>query len=124
MSAKENMNVLFEKFEKFIKSQTIIGQEITIGDVTIIPIASITLAIGAGGSNGDNKDSGDGAGIAAKATPTALLVVNGSDVKLLPIRKGSSFESLLESVPNLIEKISEKATEKKTKEEVKEEGCE
>ncbi len=118
MSTKENMNVLFEKFEKFIKSQTIIGQEIKIGEVTIIPIASVTLAIGGGGGN---ESAGDGAGIAAKATPTALLVVTGSDVKLIPIRKGSSFESLLENVPNLIEKIAEKSNEKK---EVVEDGCE
>ncbi len=102
-----------------------IGKEIKIGEITIIPIASISLALGGGGAHDNNLEGGNGAGIAAKATPTSLLVVNGADVKLLPIRKGSSFESLLESVPNLIEKISEKSSKKKTVDvETKEECCE
>ncbi|MBI9013698.1 MAG: sporulation protein [Clostridiales bacterium] len=106
MNIQENVNVLFERFEQFIKSQTIVGQEIKIGNVTIIPLANISFGIGAGGGTGkDTEGSGGGSGICAKATPTALLVVNGDDVNLVPIRKGSSFESLIESVPALIDKL-------------------
>ncbi len=106
MNINENVNVLFERFEQFIKSQTIVGQEIKIGNVTIIPLANISFGIGAGGGTGkETEGSGGGSGICAKATPTALLVVNGDDVNLVPIRKGSSFESLIDSVPALIDKL-------------------
>jgi len=108
MNIQENINVLFEKFEAFINSQTIVGQEIKVGDVTIIPLASISFGLGAGAGGDSASDSnGGGSGICAKATPQALLVVNGSDVNLIPIRKGSSFETLLDSVPALIDKIKE-----------------
>ncbi|WP_240839468.1 GerW family sporulation protein [Acidaminobacter sp. JC074] len=117
MNIQENINVLFEKFEAFINSQTIIGQEIKVGDVTIIPLASISFGLGAG-AGGESADSnGGGSGICAKATPQALLVVNGSDVNLIPIRKGSSFESLLDSVPALIDKIKEMKPESETEDE-------
>lgn len=111
MNIKENVNTLFERFESFIKSQTIIGQEIKVGNVTIIPMASISFGLGAGGgqgkdSNGNGGDGG-GSGMFAKATPTALLVVTGDDVNLVPIRKGSSFEGLLESVPALVDKLKD-----------------
>lgn len=111
MNIKENIDVLFEKFENFIKSETVIGSEIKIGDITIIPLSSISFTLGAGGGSGKDKNGsggdGGGSGIAAKASPTALLVVNNGDIKIMPIKKGNSFESLLEAVPNLIDKIKE-----------------
>lgn len=117
MNIQENVNVLFERFEQFVKSQTIVGQEIKVGNVTIIPLASISFGLGSGGGSG--KDSagiggdGGGSGIAAKATPTALLVVNGDDVNLVPIRKGSSFETLLDAVPALVDKLKDMKSEEK-----------
>ncbi|MBJ2354850.1 GerW family sporulation protein [Sphaerochaeta sp. S2] len=122
MNINENVNVLFEKFESFIKSQTIIGQEIKVGDVTIIPMASISFGLGAGGGTGKDANGqggdGGGSGMFAKATPTALLVVNNGDVNLVPIRKGSSFEGLLESVPALVEKLKDiKDSEPKSEQE-------
>lgn len=124
MNIQENVNVLFERFEQFIKSQTVVGQEIKVGNVTIIPLANISFALGSGGGSGKdpNGQGGDGGGsaIAAKAMPAALLVVNGDDVNLVPIRKGSSFESLLENVPALVEKLTAMKTEE-NKEESEEE---
>ncbi len=117
MSTKENINVLFEKFESFIKSQTIIGEKIQLGDTIIIPLSNITFALGGGGQD---KQS-DSLAIAAKATPASILVVKGTDVKLMPIKKGSAFDSLLENIPNLIDKLEtlESKTDKKKSKEKK-----
>lgn len=112
MNVNENVNVLFEKFENFIKNNTIVGQEIKVGDVSIIPMANISFGLGAGGGSESNSTEGAGSGMFAKATPSALLVVNGSDVNLIPIRKGSSFDSLLENVPALVEKLTEQSKSK------------
>ncbi|MBN2795398.1 MAG: sporulation protein [Clostridia bacterium] len=120
MNVLENLNVLFERFESFIQNKTIVGQEIKIGNVTIIPMASISFGLGVGGGGDNNGNDGGGSGMFAKATPTALLVINGDDVNLVPIRKGSSFEGLLESVPALIEKLKNMKDDEK--EETKEEA--
>ncbi len=113
MSINENINVLFDRFESFIKNETIVGQEIKVGEVTIIPMANISFGLGAGSGGGSGIEEGGGTGMFARATPTALLVVQGSDVNLIPIRKGSSFDGLLESVPGLIEKLSKMKPEEK-----------
>lgn len=113
MSINENINVLFDRFESFIKNETIVGQEIKVGEVTIIPMANISFGLGAGSGGEYGKEEGGGTGMFARATPTALLVVQGGDVNLIPIRKGSSFDGLLESVPGLIEKLSKMKPEEK-----------
>lgn len=127
MNINENIDVLFEKFEAFIKSQTIVGQEIKVGQVTIIPLASISFSLGSGGGSGsDGKGEGGeggGAGIAAKAIPSALLVINGDNVNMMPIKKGNSFETLLESIPSLIDKIKSVDTKEKCCEDDKCEDC-
>lgn len=109
MNIQENINVLFERFEAFIQNKTIIGQEIKIGEITIIPMASISFGLGVGGGTGKDSDGsggdGGGSGLFAKAVPTALLVIQNNEVNLVPIRKGSSFEGLLESVPALVDKL-------------------
>lgn len=112
MNMKDNINVLFERFESFVKNETIVGQEIKVGEVTIIPMANISFGLGAGGGGEAGKDEGGGTGMFARATPTALLIIKNGDVSLIPIRKGSSFDGLLESVPGLIEKLSEKSEDK------------
>lgn len=118
MRTNEDLNILFDKFENFIKSETIIGKEIKIGDVTIIPLASISFGLCSGGGNGGdnsgNNGGGSGSAIAAKATPTALLIINGDNVNIISIKKGNSFESLLESIPNLIDKLKNTTDKKNT----------
>lgn len=109
-NSKENIENLFDKFSDFIKSKTIIGDSIQIGSITLIPITDIKFCISEGSGEGKDqksgKGSGDFAGIAAKATPKAILMIKGSETKLFPIKNCGSFESLLENVPGLIEKIN------------------
>ena len=121
---KENLETLFQKLENFLKSETVVGQPIVVGETTLIPIVSITFgcATGAGGGGGSNSrngsenGSGSGSGVTSggKITPTAVLVVRNNEVTLLPIKDKFGLESLLEKVPDLMEKIQMKQAEKKT----------
>lgn len=113
MKTTENLEVMFDRFESFIKNETIVGKEIKIGDVSIIPLASISFGLGTGAGGNPTEGEAGGSGIFAKATPTAILVVNGAETNLIPIRKGSSFDSLLQSVPALVEKLSDQMGKKK-----------
>lgn len=123
---KENLETLFQKLENFLKSETVVGQPIVVGETTLIPIVSITFgcATGAGGGGGSNSRSGSGTGSGSgsgvtsggKITPTAVLVVKNNEVTLLPIKDKFGLENLLEKVPDLMEKIQMKQEEKKTEE--------
>lgn len=106
---KEYIENLFDKFNDFIKSKTIVGESIHLGDITLIPITDITFWISGGGGEGKDKNDSGGSGgmaaIAAKAAPKAILMIKGSETKLFPIKNCGSFETLLENVPDLVDKI-------------------
>lgn len=106
---KVNIEVLFERLENFMKSKTVVGETIVIGDTTLVPFMSVSFGLGSGGGDGGddkgNKGVGGGAGIGAKAQPVAVLVIKGDKVDLLPITKQANLGKLLEMVPGLIEKI-------------------
>ena len=66
MDLTQNIGVLFEELEKIFRTNTVVGEPITAGNVTIIPIASVSLgAANAGAGTQDfkgNDNSGGGAG--------------------------------------------------------------
>ncbi|HPU42048.1 MAG TPA: spore germination protein GerW family protein [Acetivibrio clariflavus] len=118
----ESVSVLFEKFEKLLTSKTVIGEPIKIGEATLIPFISTSFGLGSGGGNGyESKGAhsvGGGAGLGAKISPTAVLVIKGDQVEMIPIKKSGGFEKLIDMVPdiaskfNCIKKDDEKEKEK------------
>lgn len=117
-----NLEALFGKLENFLKSETVVGQPIVIGETTIVPIVAITFgcATGAGQGSGNDPKSGSGSGAGsglssgAKITPTAVLVIKNNEVTLLPVKDKSGMENLLNKVPDLMEKMQKKQEEIKT----------
>ncbi len=111
LNITENVNSLFEKLEEFLKSKTVVGEEIKIGETTLIPFITVSFGLGAGGGDGaDNKGSkgvGGGAGVGARVAPTAVLVIKGDQVELLPIKKSGGLDKLLEMVPDIVNKIKD-----------------
>lgn len=117
---KENLDTLFQKLEKFLKTETVVGQPIVIGETTIIPIISVSFGCGtgAGGGSGNDAKSGSGSGSGsglcsgAKISPTAVIVVKNGDVSVHPIKERAGLENLLDKVPEIMEKMK-KQEEKK-----------
>jgi uncharacterized spore protein YtfJ len=124
VNVNENINLLFERLESFIKSKTIFGESIQVGDATLIPVVNVSFGLGSGGGDGsDSKGNGGvggGAGIGAKASPTAIIVIKGDNIEVLPIKKSSGLEKLIDMVPGIVEKVKAE-TEKKQETEEKEE---
>ena len=107
----ENVNVLFEKLEEFLKSKTVVGEAIKIGETTLIPFISVSFGLGTGGGDGtDGKGSkglGGGSGCGAKVTPMAVLIIKGDQTELIPIKKSGGLEKLVEMVPDIVNKIKD-----------------
>jgi uncharacterized spore protein YtfJ len=111
--------------EKVLNSKTVVGEPITIGDTTLIPLISVGFGfgVGSGSAKGEEKQSGEGSGSGtgggAGVRPIAVIVIDKKGTRIEPI-KGSMaavLEKLTESVPNVIEKVAEKWAEKKREEE-------
>ncbi len=112
----ESLETLFNHLEKFLKTETVVGEPIVVGETTIIPI--ITVAFGCGGGGGGGKDdkgmdgSGAGVGVGAKISPDALLVIKNDSVTMLPVKNKSNLDRLVNMVPEIVKKIKFKKDDK------------
>lgn len=115
MGPTENvLNSMFEKLEKFIKTETVVGEPIQLGNVTLIPLVSVSFGVGAGGGVGKDEKgdgTGSGGGLGAKIQPTAILVLKNDEVSLIPLNNKGSMDKLFEMVPEIIDKINIKKPE-------------
>ena len=102
------------KIRDMIDVNTVIGEPIAAGDVTIIPVTKVSIGYGSGGSDFATKNYpatrdnsfGGGAGAGIKITPVAFLVIRGESVRMLPVAEpaSTSIDRLIELLPDLLEK--------------------
>lgn len=136
------MLAAMDSIRDMIEVDTIIGDTIQVQEnVNIIPISKVSFGFAAGGSEfkGESIEDykrredeenisyrnpfggGSGAGVSIK--PVAFLVVQGENVKLLPIEHNCTIDRIIDYMPELCEK-AEKLMDKlikkdENKEEVK-----
>ena len=120
----ENMvKTTLSQIEKVLSSKTVVGEPITVGDTTLIPLLSMGFGFGAaGGGKGDSKQPAEagkvgtgGAGGAGGMRPIAIIVIDKDGVRIEPIKSSvaAAIEKLGEQVPGVVEKIADKWGEKK-----------
>ncbi|MCJ7459791.1 MAG: sporulation protein [candidate division Zixibacteria bacterium] len=118
--AQELIKSILDELKAIAKTETIVGEPITIGDKTIVPVCKITLGFGAGGGTGGAKDKGEGTGSGGGGGvaifPAAFIVIKGDEVSVLGVKPGK-WEYILEAIPGIIEKFREGKKGKKEKEE-------
>lgn len=104
---------MYDKLDNFLKTETVVGETIEVGEVKLIPI--ITASFGLGGGMGEEDNAGGGGGgVGCKISPDAILVIRGKEVEMMPVKSKGSLDKLIEKIPSLLEKIDE-AKEKKEK---------
>jgi uncharacterized spore protein YtfJ len=118
--AQQLIKSILDELKAIAKTETIVGDPITIGDKTIIPVCKITLGFGAGGGAGGTKEKGEGLGSGGGGGvcvyPAAFIVIKGEEVSVLGV-KPSRWEPVLEAIPEIIDKLRERKKGKKEKEE-------
>lgn len=114
----ENISNIFLRLEEFIKTKTVVGEPMQIGEVTIVPFIDISFGLGTGGGTGteqgaQGKGGGGAAGSGGRISPTAVLVIKGDQVQLMPINKSANLEKLIEIVPGIVDKLKDVVPEEK-----------
>lgn len=116
------------KIKEMISVNDVIGDPITVDNVTIIPISKVSVGLGGGGSdfvskNVNKQDNPFGGGIGAgiKVTPVAFIIVKEDSVRMLPVAvpANTTADRVIEMVPDVLDKISafiDSRTEKKNTE--------
>ncbi len=126
--AAENAEVLFKNLERFLKTETVVGEPIIVGETTLIPLISVSFGCGTGGGTGvdgkGNNGGGAGLGGAVRITPNSILVIRDGDVKLIPTQGKSSLSSLVDMVPEIVSKLNLDLGKHKEKSQFEEESAE
>ncbi len=90
------LDITVEKMRAMADSGTIIGDPITVGEVTLIPVSKMACGFASGGSDFPSKTSGGlfggGGGGGVTVTPVAFLAVREGQVEVLPITPAASGE--------------------------------
>ena len=122
MEVVENLvKTTLGEIEKVLSTRTVVGEPITIQDVTLIPLISVGFGFGAGGGEGKGEakqkgeGSGGGTGGGAWIRPKAVVIIDKGGVRIEPIRGGVStaIEKIGEMIPRMVEKYLEKRGEQK-----------
>ena len=124
-----NIANMFEQLEGFVGTKTVVGEPITAGGTTLIPLVDVNFGMG-GGSGSAPEDGGEkakkgpvsGGGMGASIKPSAVLVITDGNVQLVNIKHQDSVNKLIDMIPSITSKLDLGAMfGKKNKEEVESE---
>ena len=116
MEAKDNniseiLQTAIDEIKSMVDADTIIGNPITVADMTVIPVSKITYGLASGGvdlntKNSQNKIFGGGGGAGVSVVPVCFIAVSGGEAKILNISYADDLTSkAIALVPELFEKI-------------------
>ena len=108
-----------EKALAIAGAQGVAGEPIVIGDVTVIPISSVSCGFAGGGTDLPAKQNSDavmaGAGAKVSKTPLSFLAISGGEVQLLRVPQESAGGSILDTLKPMVEKLAATKLERKPK---------
>ena len=117
------MATTMAKIRDMMDANTVIGQPVEAGGVTVIPICKISIGYGSGGSDFAQKNQkpenpnafGGGAGMGVSITPISFLVIREGNVRMLSVEQPASTvaDRLIDMVPTVVDKVSEMVSKKK-----------
>ena len=109
MSLSEVIKTALDQISYIAKTETIIGEPIQAGPVTLIPVSKISIGFAAGGAGDESKkNTGTGTGGGVNVMPVAFISIVGDKVHVHPIdKKDTSLGQLLSLAPDLIQKVSQ-----------------
>jgi uncharacterized spore protein YtfJ len=103
-------DTLFEKLGSFLRSETVVGDPIQVGNVTLIPIVTVSFGVGGGEGTGrdhrGNDGTGGGGGVGCRISPNAVLVIKDDEISLVSLAGKGSLEKIMNMVPELVEKMN------------------
>ena len=118
-SVNAKLEATISQIKSVVDVNTIIGQPIVVGNVTILPVSKVTYGFATGGTDLPNKTNkelfagGGGAGVTLQ--PLAFLVVQESGVRILEIssKYNDGLDRALTMAPDVIDRIKEAISGKK-----------
>ena len=113
-NVNESINALCQKLGDFIASKTVVGEAVTVGEITLIPLIEVTFGMGAGGNEKGGKD-GCAGGMGAKVAPNAVIAIVNGNVQLINIKNQDALNKIIDLAPSIANKLNFSAAFNKAK---------
>lgn len=117
MALADIIKTALDRMQYIAKTETVIGEPITAGEVTLIPVSRVSIGFAAGGAGKDEKlGNGAGTGGGIQVTPVAFIVVTGEKVQVQPLESTDPvLNKVLSMAPDIITNVSKYFTSRNKK---------
>jgi uncharacterized spore protein YtfJ len=106
MSLPDVIKAALDQMQLIAKTQTVVGEPITAGAVTLIPVSKVSVGFAAGGTQQD-RPGGAGTGGGVTVTPVAFVSICEGTVHVHSLQKSDlDLGKLLALAPELVEKLA------------------
>ena len=116
----QTVSTLFKGMDAFLTSKTVVGDPIQIGNTTIIPLVDVNFGVGAGAMGNARGTNNAGGGMGGKLSPTAAIVIQDGNIRMMPVAEESSLSKVLDMVPGVVSKVQDFMGKRKKDEETQE----
>ncbi len=116
MNVTDLIKNTLEEIQNLMLTKTVVGEPITAGEHTVIPVSKVTFGFGAGGGEGtESKQTSSGQGIGGgwSIDPVAFVVIGKDDIKMLMVgNKESIAGKLFDLAPKVMDTVKEMVDKK------------
>lgn len=101
----QTVESLFKGMDSFISAKTVVGEAVTVNDTILLPLVDVSFGVGAGANSADKKNGAAG-GLGGKISPSAVLVIQNGQTKLVNIKNQDAITKIIDMVPDLVNKFT------------------
>lgn len=115
MDMGQNISSILEQMANFFQSDTVVGDPIQVGEITIIPLITVSFGLGNGASFSSNEKKGhwspSGAVSGGKISPSAIIVIKNNEVSAISLAGKGTLDKLNELMPVIMGHLGKKDAE-------------
>ncbi len=106
MSLADVLNAAMDQVKMMAKTETVVGEPIIAGPVTLIPVSRVSVGFAAGGGGEKKPEGGAGTGGGVNITPVAFVSIVDGKVEVHSMNKPElDLGRLIALAPDLIHKV-------------------
>ncbi len=121
----QTVGTLFKGMDAFLTTKTVVGDPIHVDkSTTIIPLVDVNFGVGAGAMGNAKGTNNAGGGMGGKLSPSAVLVIQDGNIRMMPIAEESTLSKVLDMIPGVTAKVQEFMGKKKKGNEAVDEAVE
>lgn len=92
------LQAMFSNLESLMDSKTVLGEPVTVGTVTLVPVISLSIGLGSGHIEGLGTGGGGGG---ATVEPRAVVVIQQDKVSIYSLNGQDTLCDLTQMVPEV-----------------------